>query len=1256
MFGAVSKIFDFDFIELTSFSEEDYAVIEVLVLFGGSAILFYFICSLFCGSLGESIFIDHYQTERDGLEAETMQDVKKNHKFKFYLVLAILFCVNSLYMPIVMMIFEIFFCSDDSYVMSYFYPNGNECKLGMEFTPYLALVAFAVVLAITFFLAIPIKFIDSIQEYKPKGDEQGNIVGIDGEPVPFTKKMYEDMITDDPNQVINPFNSLYRNFSPDGCTFKVNTLYLKVLLAGMSVMMRNFSDTAAGLSVSFVMAIFFWKIYVERPFLSDADNYMETFMVFDNFLLAICGVLSGSLGDGTIGASIVGIVAFVWTALTTILMFYWTFVEFEMVQNTKRKLLGIAIWTDSTIEDEYEDATNGAVVVGQWDLDKEVKHRVWQAFWIGLIEEASTLKLVMKSAHIYDNKKAAKEFDICSWDSVLECFCIQGDHDLKKKFTGALYGRIADLADTFREKGSKLSEIHWDGAENHEVREMRNKLIRLQGNDRKYEKEHGKMVCTIFPFTITFVPDAYEPEDATHNIIKKSNVKQLWSHREISKFLEENTSDSAKLDYKIRKSLRILAQGNEKNSSCCCLNLSKKNKIKIKTIYKGLLREVNRDPGNNNRQPTIDHKGTYTFTAITVEIVPDVSKIIVNKSTGASRDTVNTKAYSAGWDLRVTLNGGTFDRDDKTDYDRIDTIGDCELEPPEIPAMLRGEKATNPNEPTKLEALGLQEINYCMSMLTDNSRNFAYGRHAEIIYSASSNFENLIQEEVDAQTAYCQVFIDKHEADNKIVSDAFYEMVYNNPDIPRNDLEWFLSYYEKTPILKEIALADEGKALKYIFYKLEKVRKDDKTKLWYIFWDDFFANNEENFKCVSNNSDYLDPANDVSICYNFLTRDELDKKLKELKIRIICKETLDQLYKRIEHPEFFPTLLEYDEPDVDCCENCMDNCNAFSAWLFDNPSDDPKHEYKHTNNVDVGEIAAAQSGDGVELKKQTKQTETDVDVDVEAPESHKAPANLDAIKKHHDDTAYREKYMKGRRARFIAFAKTQVVTPLVETQIVDKGEKGEKGDVPQTPIGVGSELTNTRKAPVAGVGSVDKELTAKKAPAPIATSKIIPLVTIKAAAPIAPTAPNLVVEVSAEEKAKRAKFGTKTIKVASDNWLHLVNIKVYAQGSAGDIASTGEAALSSYYKNDSRGSGAHLALIDDESFFHSGDGPGKSQSFSLTFPSPVIVEKIVIKNRPGFEGRLKGAVLHLLTENEVELKTCALDGIAVLTLDDLSLP
>lgn len=249
--------------------------------------------------------------------------------------------------------------------------------------PYWGLIVTeAILLLFTFSIPLPFVLVSSIRANRPRGSLENAKVtyDLDGEEVPFDDKVYARLVASDPSQLRCPYRSLYNGFEQRWSTYKVMQLVAKAVLAAVVVgSSRNIST--GGIIVCGVYFLVVLLTSCSRPFIDPVNDLMESSAKFTALVTAVGGTLGAWAQRNDIHSNYIqGFLGFVlivhflnlWIMLTVTLL---------GVANTRTLIKNWLGWLSFSDTTRMIDDARAVHIIPFWDLNKEAKHRVWQAFW-----------------------------------------------------------------------------------------------------------------------------------------------------------------------------------------------------------------------------------------------------------------------------------------------------------------------------------------------------------------------------------------------------------------------------------------------------------------------------------------------------------------------------------------------------------------------------------------------------------------------------------------------------------------------------------------------------------------------------------------------------------------------------------------------------------------------------------------------------------------------------------------------------------
>lgn len=240
------------------------------------------------------------------------------------------------------------------------------------------LQALAVVLLVTFTLPLPLLLVRAIAENRPTGSLEDPLVtyDLDGERVPFDEKVYARLVANDPAQLRCPYRSLYAGFESKWSYYKVLQLIFKVALILPLVSVPQ-TGVRGVLSASIYSVIVLVTSY-STPFSDPLNNLMEISGKLAALVTCVGGAVLGFSSANASVQRIVGIGVNLVNAVNLVFMLGVFLFGMKPTRQFIKNRLGTLTFSDTTRGLHDAPAKH---IVPHWDLEKEAKHRMWQAFW-----------------------------------------------------------------------------------------------------------------------------------------------------------------------------------------------------------------------------------------------------------------------------------------------------------------------------------------------------------------------------------------------------------------------------------------------------------------------------------------------------------------------------------------------------------------------------------------------------------------------------------------------------------------------------------------------------------------------------------------------------------------------------------------------------------------------------------------------------------------------------------------------------------
>jgi hypothetical protein len=513
VFGGIGDVVAFNFVD--GFQLDASAVVGTLiVVFGGAALCVVAFWAISFGSLS-TIVKSRKEVARQGHESKDVVHVKQSQPWKLHAVKLTFLITTSLMLGVVQSSFEIILCDRSSPIMSYYLKDGQACSdLGNRNS----LIAFAIIMLFIFVLVMPTMFSIMIERHSPRPDEDYHIINLEGYLEQFSDRVYQDIVNTDRNQVLNPFRDLYEGLRYPYRFYNVSVIVFKTVLCGLTVVVSasGYTDSAKDtLNAIVTLVLMLFSTYYQyrlHPFSTHTDQMIENAGCVTRILTPIAALICIGSGVDSSAASAVGAIILLVNIIGLIVIIYFTANDFPGAIRVLKRASGRAHFTDTAVDIE---GRLGSEAIRKWQLDRELKHRVWQPFWTSLFKEK--FETVTKRC----------------WS---------------KRRNNPMMERLTSLCDSVKLNGTKAAMEYWENYWSIVDKGLKADLFNLQGRDVIFHGHFGKFYCYPFPLKAVFVPD------------QEFEVKTL-TIAEMFDIVRENNTEEAKKSIKIRKTLRAIARG-----------------------------------------------------------------------------------------------------------------------------------------------------------------------------------------------------------------------------------------------------------------------------------------------------------------------------------------------------------------------------------------------------------------------------------------------------------------------------------------------------------------------------------------------------------------------------------------------------------------------------------------------------------------------------------------------------------------------
>ena len=445
---------------------------------------------------------------REGNEAIPFADIARDKKKTVFLATTTITLSISAYLPVCQACAQILFCDENSYLIQQI--NGD-----CNGDAYNGMSALAGLLIIGFVIPLPIFLAIMIERFKPKGSPRNPDITFDqdGEEVPFDAKVYNELVEHDVNQQMIPFRSLYQGFEKEYAQWKVLMMVYKVLFVLPTIMLSAYG-TPVILSI-FQLALVglqFLLVSQMAPYIDPMNDHMDFAGRGTAIIVAIGGITVAAAPDSS-ATSILGVIVMVANFANGLFMILAMASGVPSVKRMVKNCRGAFTLSDTSRNLEDLEVK---VAIRNYDIKKEIKHRVWQTWWNGVL------------------------LNKCGDD---------------------VPGRLVKLQKDTVDNGIKTIKNHWSGEKIDEVR-LNRRLARQnwEGVDLFWDDPagtrdghldsktcFGKMYVKAYPFHIVMVYDDAEDESF------------IEDNDHLARFLEKQQDEDVTARRKNRREFRALS-------------------------------------------------------------------------------------------------------------------------------------------------------------------------------------------------------------------------------------------------------------------------------------------------------------------------------------------------------------------------------------------------------------------------------------------------------------------------------------------------------------------------------------------------------------------------------------------------------------------------------------------------------------------------------------------------------------------------
>ncbi|KAL4133984.1 hypothetical protein PRIC2_004298 [Phytophthora ramorum] len=398
-----------------------------------------------------------------------------------------------------------------------------------------AIVVAAIILLLTFTIPLPWLLVRVIAENRPTGSLENPLVtyDLDGEEVPFDDKVYARLVTRDSSQLRCPYRSLYAGFEQRWSYYKVLQLLVKLALALVIVLSTNGDDRIRGILSCAIYACVVAVSSYGTPFSDPLNNVMEISGKLAALTTCVGGALAAFVDMQQTKSRPLETVALIVTLVHIVNLFVMLTVLLLGMRGARifiKNLLGWITFSDTSRGLEDAPAKD---VLSRWDINKEAKHRVWQAFWKALL-----LELAQNASK---SKGNIGEITVAHRLQTLEQAVVaSGVHRVRSHWHGEEHAYTAKLRQTTRAALEGV-DVFWDDASG-----ARDGCLDSQSC-------FGKMYVLSYPFHCVMVYD-----DSKDEAIVRDDAETRGQSK-LAKLLFLNFTPQIVAKRELRQKLRVLS-------------------------------------------------------------------------------------------------------------------------------------------------------------------------------------------------------------------------------------------------------------------------------------------------------------------------------------------------------------------------------------------------------------------------------------------------------------------------------------------------------------------------------------------------------------------------------------------------------------------------------------------------------------------------------------------------------------------------
>jgi len=322
---------------------------------------------------------------RTGNETVEFSDLAKQREWTIFFVNATLLVALSVYLPLTQISFQVIFCDKTAFMMTYMLGATFSCAEKGNST-YNIMQAFAYIVLLWFTLGLPFFLRKQIMLHMPVGSPRDPewTYDVDGLKVKFDNRIYNELVENDLEQISNPFRSLYRGYEKEHSMWKIFILIFKLVLTLVITILATQGVkelTTAWVTFGFMFFIFVYNYYAS-PFVEPMNDKMDTSGRFTTLIAAFAGIINISAGNDSRVAQAFGLIVLISGIVNMFVMGAIMFSGVVWFRAFMKNTFGLFSFYDSC---RNLGDLSACSAIATWQVEREVKHRVWQAFWNNIL-------------------------------------------------------------------------------------------------------------------------------------------------------------------------------------------------------------------------------------------------------------------------------------------------------------------------------------------------------------------------------------------------------------------------------------------------------------------------------------------------------------------------------------------------------------------------------------------------------------------------------------------------------------------------------------------------------------------------------------------------------------------------------------------------------------------------------------------------------------------------------------------------------